>query len=236
MVTGKEDMVEAPEVTEPQEKTYSQEELDAALTEKEEAYKGLQKSIARQAEELGQLRKRATQPSSLSVKRDEIILEEMKRRAQEEGITNPRIAELEGELLREKQRESMETYTSTYREKLNQKIKESGLDPTDEQFDGVWETFDIAYAVDGKFERADKKLDRVLSKPKPEKKEIVVEKDDFTKRLEEEKRKWMEEQGLLATETGGPSASSPSKDNAYAKYVAGDITVEEAKRAGVEFL
>lgn len=62
------------------------------------------------------------------------------------------------------------------------------------------------------------------------------EEDKFQKRLDEEKRKWMEEHGMLESETGGPSASSGSKEDATAKLVAGEITTEQARKLGVSFI
>ena len=62
-----------------------------------------------------------------------------------------------------------------------------------------------------------------------------TEDERFERRLEEEKRKWAEEEGLLTTETGGPSASSMSAQEAKKEYIAGNISDEEAKRRGADF-
>ena len=199
---------------EPQPKTYTQEELDALLGERDKAYQGIQRVVSQKDRKIRELEAPRTQPS----KATKVILEEMEARQTEEGITNPRIAQLRAEIAREEQAEGMETITREWRGKITDKIVNAGLDPSDEAFDDVWESFDVAYAIDGKFERADKKADRILAKVKPvEKKETKPE--DFDKRLEEEKRKWMEEQGLLATDTGGPSAGAKRWEEVRDRYI-----------------
>lgn len=94
------------------------------------------------------------------------------------------------------------------------------------------------YIRAGDFDLAEKKIAKAKSsKPiEPKEKEGEDTEDErFEKRLEEKKREWAEEHGLLTTETGGPSASSMSAQDAKAKYIAGEITAEEAKRRGADF-
>lgn len=82
---------------------------------------------------------------------------------------------------------------------------------------------------------AEKKIDKAEAKMTEEPTESKEPEGTFEKRLEEEKRKWAEEEGLLTTETGGPSASSMSAQEAKKEYIAGNITDEEAKRRGADF-
>ena len=57
-------------------------------------------------------------------------------------------------------------------DKLETLISGAGLGVEDEQFDSVWDRFDQAYYQDGPkgFDIAEKRLERILSKTKPEKK------------------------------------------------------------------
>lgn len=181
-----------------------------AKKDAEETYKGIQRTIAKKDQEIARLRKQAEDRPSTTV--NEAFLEALKA-DNAYGDNNPKIQQLEALLAQEKAKEAqsravadVEAYTNTWREKMEAKITEKGLDPEDEQFADVWEQFDLAHAIDGKFERADKKLDRVLKGVVVEKIEEPV-KDDFEARLKEEKRKWMIEAGLLEKETGEPAGS-----------------------------
>jgi len=82
-----------------------------------------------------------------------------------------------------------------------------GLTEADETY---WE---IRGAVeDGNYKLAELKLKKAAEqKPKPEGAK-QSEEEIFAKRLAEEKRKWMEGQGLLTTETGTPSPGAGKVD------------------------
>lgn len=203
---------------EAQAKTYTQEELDAAKaeikTDADKQYQGIQRVVSQKDQKIKELEAKPTQPS---IGGDDTVLEfllqDRKSKAAELGETDPMIAKLEAELAERKQKQSQgaqlrwqEQVTQQQGEKFDQQIKEAGLDPSDERLDDFHDAFEDA-KEDGKFGKAERKLDRILGKIKPsESKGKETEEDTFAKRLEEEKRKWMEEHGLLATETGGPSA------------------------------
>jgi len=202
-------------------RTFSQGEVDAFVEAARKAeFDRINPTLSAQGIELKKLREQAALPAQRGVSRvDELVLEEMKAREVELGERNPRIAQLEAEIARErqmetiqKQRDAIEGYTNQWRGKLEDKIRGAGENPTDEKFDRVWDAFEIAYVKDGKFERADERLDRILTKIKPSK----PEDETFEKRLDEEKRKWMEEHGLLTSETGLPSASGSPRTKAEA--------------------
>lgn len=264
-MTGEEDKVGAkgdttetqdvPEVTPPttQERTFTQADIEAAIEkardEELQKYKGIQRTIAQKDKEIASLKKLSeSKQSGISLAPYEIMLEEMKTRANELGETNPRITQLETMLNIErrketelKQREAVEQITQTWRDKLETRIAEANLDPKDERFDDMWESFDITYGVDGKFERVEKKLDRILKgvtkevKPESKKTEAPIA-DDIEKkvqaRLAEERRKWMEENNLLEKETGQPSGVSRSWEQTQKDYYEGKISdAEYAKRA-----
>ncbi len=242
---------EVPPV-EPQTKTLTQAELDEiirkARDEELQKYKGIQRTIAKREDEIATLKRKLSEPkeSKSSLATNEIILADMKARQTETGEANPRIAQLEAMLADERRKESLakqqqavEDYTQTWRDKLEEKIVQSGFTPNDEKFDDIWESFDMHYTVDGKFEHVEKKLDRIL---KGVTKEVNTEKttnqpvDEVEKkiqvRLQEEKRKWMKEHNILEVETGQPSASSrniPTKREELVSYVDG-LSSEDYKK------
>lgn len=176
--------------------------------EAEEVYKGIQRTLSKKDTEIQELQKKLSQPSPTGSKFKETVLADMRARATELGEPNPKIAELETELAIEKQQDNerrKDVITQGHREKFEQKIKDAGLDPDNESFDRVWDAVKIARSVDGKFEEAEARLDRVLAKVKPVKVESETE-DKETKLREEIEREVLEKHGLLKTETGGPSA------------------------------
>lgn len=228
MPKGKEEEVPTEEKVEELEtpkETPTEETLEGVKAEAERLKAEVSKlniGLARKEGEVKRLREQQPTPPPPMSRAYEIMLDEMKARQTEFGEGNPRISQLEALLAEEKrkedatkQRQAMEVYSQEWRTKLDTRIKEAGFDPDDEQFDDVNEAFDVAYAVDGKFERAEKKLDRILAKPR-EKGETEEEK--FQKRLETEKREWMKEKGLLTTEEGGPSATSPDDEKIKEAY------------------
>jgi len=252
-MTGKEETVEEEEVQEPQEPeseaqtgTLTQEERDEILKQARdeafEQYKGIQRVIAQKDKEIAALKRLADSKSTTtSLARDEILLAEMKARQTEFGESNPRIAQLETALALERQHDQQaqqemqrEQYTQTWREKLEQRISSSGLDPEGEQFEDFWDYFQDRYRVDGEFERADKKLDRILKGVKPVEKPGVkkenpeVNLDEIRK---EERRKVMDEYGLLETDTSLPSGVNRDFQAIESDFVAGKISDEDYEKA-----
>jgi hypothetical protein len=253
-MTGEEAKVEIKEtqaevkttaVTPEPPKTLTQEEVNQlienatqkARDEEFQKYKGIQRVIAQKDKEIATLKNVSTSyPANTTSNLEpyKVMVEEMEAHARETGETNPRVAQMraliaeeERKTNAEKQRREVEQYTQTWKEKLEAKIAEAGLTPEDEKFDDVWESFDVSYKLDGKFERAEKKLDRILkgvSKVPEVKKTEVKPDDDLEKkvqaRLAEEKRKWMQENHLLETETSAPSAAMKQWKDIEANYIA----------------
>jgi hypothetical protein len=87
------------------------------------------------------------------------------------------------------------------REKIENRIREAGLDPESEKFDNLWTYFELVEAKDGKFEKVHSRLDRMLGVTNPKQKESEV---DLKERL---RRQILEEEGLLSKEKAQPSGS-----------------------------
>jgi len=82
----------------------------------------------------------------------------------------------------------------------------------------------------GRIDKAEEKISKAESTSKSTKEDADVK---FNKRLEEEKRKWMEESGLLKTETGMPSGRGLSDEDFVLKIGSGELemTPDNLKRA-----
>lgn len=207
----------------------TQEEIDALIaTAVEKAHKEefdrVNRLLSQQGADLKRLRDAEGRQPSTETQTMKALINEMERLKDESGDpeSKGRLQALKAQIVYEEQKQGRESYTKTWRDRLEQKIKDANLSPTDEQFDEVWDAFDLTYAVDGKFERADKKLDKVIKAIKPvskEEKPVAKTEKTYTQaELAEEKRKWMEEKGLLKTEPGQPSGASASRKQIIADY------------------
>ncbi len=127
---------------------------------------------------------------------------------------DPRITNLQATLTREEQIARQDILVQDARTKLEQKIEGAGLNAEDERLDTVWDSFDFATNIDGKFERADKRLDRILSKvaPKKEAKKEEVNEEEIA-------RRWMEKKGLLGTDIGSPSGANASYEQTRDAFI-----------------
>lgn len=243
---NEEQNVEEPEA-EPKEQVDYDTKLHEAIAqvkaESEKKYKSLQRVIDKKDKQIQKL----SQPQSQSTKALEAMREELRANDPE----SPRIQVIDAEIERIKkegetlkQMREVEQYTEDWRTKLTGKIEEAGLDPEDDRFDDVWENFELHYQIDGKFDIAERKLDKILKgvnkvAEEPKKEEANLEKI-LEERLKEEKRKWMEENGLTEKETGLPSGTTRTfteeqieamSDKEYAKnresileaYAAGNV-------------
>ena len=214
-----------PEEAITQPKTYTQEELDVLRAEAMEQgraealekYQGIQRGIAIKEKRIKELERRLARPQTSADRRVMSgMLEELDRQAKEAYGSDPeaqsRIARLRGQLLEEEQMQARQTYTQQWRGKLDQKIKEAGFDPSSDMFADVDEAFDVAYAIDGKFERAERKLDRILkATPKKEIKPTIEGKpkpETEDERIARKAKELLIKQGLIPTGASGPSVSS----------------------------
>ena len=179
--------------------------------EAEEAYKGYQRVVSARENEVKELKKRleekpiAAPVTGLSNQ----VIELMERGEYDEA--KKYVALQQQEQTRQAALQRQATTTEGHRQRIRQEIIGAGQDPDDEIFEDVFEAVDLADAWDGKFERADKKLKRVL---KPKLAEAVKQSD-----IEERARQLLEKDNLLVTETGSPSAASQSFKQVRDRYI-----------------
>ena len=214
---------------------------ESGRSEAEEKYKGFQRTVSKRERENAELKKQLEQPNtSSSVGTQELMLEMLK--GQQGDEPNPRVAQLESALAVEKQREAQNTAYKKQqagaldkRSELEQQIIDAGHDPDDEAFEEVFEAWEVANIMDGKFERADRKLARTLKNLKPQE-TTETQTPDIDKIREEVRRQVMEENGLLKTDTGGPSGQGMTWETIQRAYAQGDVSydryAEERRKAG----
>lgn len=104
------------------------------------------------------------------------------------------------------------------RVELEDKIREAGGDPEDIKFDGVWDSWELSSLADGKFERADTRLDKIL-KVKPAETKPVETEDKIRERIE---RETLEKYKLTSPEKTRPSAAGkniPTKMEDFREWV-----------------
>jgi ABC-type nitrate/sulfonate/bicarbonate transport system substrate-binding protein len=89
----------------------------------------------------------------------------------------------------------------------------------------------------GDFDLAEKKLVKAEAKVETQVTDKKQETDEEkTKRMEAEiEKRILTKYNLLDTETGLPAGKAGTKEEAYAKYARGEMTTEEAKKAGITF-
>ncbi len=240
-----EESPETPKADEVLEVTYSKDQAEAIRDEAlKDQYNKLNSSLSSLGAENKRLREQLLQPSDTpsSRKITSGVLDTLDNLVSSSYADDPaaksKIAALRNEAARLEQQEIREvqirkqgTITQGEREKIDQKIRSAGLDPNDEVFDTVNDAFEYARDVNGNFDKAHLRLDRILNKQKPKKEAPEVKEQD----VDESARKMLEEKGLLKTDTGGPSASAMSAQKAMQEYGAGNITAEEAKKRGAKF-
>lgn len=217
----KEEKAPEPEVKEPEGKEDSaQAELDVLKTKLADQEKISQKweteskahqaVVTKKSQELSQLKQRPARTSTPS----KTMLELM----EEQSPGDPRVAELKRQIDAEDALSNWNAKAEEARVKLTEKITSKGGDPDDERFDGVWDSFDLAYSTHGQYEKAHGKADKILSRTKPvEKKE--GEEDKKEDKEAEIARKYLEDKGYLVTETGGPSASASNWKEVQEKFI-----------------
>ncbi len=203
-------------------KVLSLDEVDSLIKKaRQEEFDRLNNLLSRQGAELKRLkeemRPRISQPSFHRDGVTEVMLQEMRDRVKETGEPNPRIAQLEAMLAQEKAREAQladaqwrDEFANQEKEELEQDIKDVGLKPDDPLFDVVWDEWDKDKAH-GAFDRAHRKLDRILrskSKPVQESKVSEPEKKELSSEEKEEiVRQYLISKGRNVTETRNPTAS-----------------------------
>jgi len=211
METGKE--TETTPTAEEQLATLQQ-QIDQVTKERDETKKGLSTAHSRLTEKDLELKKRAELDTRLDG------LEATQRfligALQEKGYAP------DDETLETKKTDYLQQYDNLVSRKKAEREQES-IKAQQEEYnrraDAVYARAKEAYGDDdeslekiedllssGRIDRAEAKLEKAV-KTTDTKKKVESEDERFARRLEEEKRKWMEETGQLESETGVPSAS-----------------------------
>ena len=223
------------ETPEPQEvKTFTQEEVDAIREEikreEQRSIKGLQRVVSKKDQQIQELRRRPAHvedTTTIELQLQSARDAEAERRTTdgEYAKKDPAIPRLEAELARRiaaqetaKMKDYRESIISGEREKLETRITEAGFDPDDERFEDAFEMWDIS-KLDGQFDRAHRKLDRILKTIKTP--EAKAESNAETKRKE-----------MLTKGTGkvdGIAGGGSSSDtNFHKRFASGELPVTQA--------
>lgn len=231
----------------------SKEELDALIAvaaekaklEAQDEYRGIQRTVSKKDREIEELRKRVSQPPETTEDLGiyEAMIADRQGRADYES-NDPVITQLQAKLNAAKQKQTrdnqaryQERVTRESWDKCSKLIEDAGLDLEDEKLDDFHDAFDDAKDT-GRFERAERKLSRILGKVKP--KEKTESEDERIERLadaksEEKLLAKMGKKDMLSTDTIEPSGVGTSATKAMEEYVKGKITAEEAKKRGCVF-
>ena len=197
--------------------------------EAEETYKGIQRVVSAKDKEIADLRKQPERPAGTMSKQIIDLME-----GGEFDKARNLIAVQEQESSRQATIQHQATVTEGHRTRIKQEIVDAGRNPNDEIFEDVFDAIDFAEAVDGKFERVDRKLARTLkANPKKE--------PEPTQSAEEKALAWIKENNpsLLKTETGSPSASGQSNEDFQKAFIRGeyrnklDEYEKEARKRGI---
>ena len=218
MTTGKKEEVEQiPEETLPGKETLpealaepsipTQEELIAQAKEeaRQEAYakalKDYQRQAAKKDQKIDELEKQLAQaPKTVEDDLVEILLQERKGKASEYGEEDTLIPKLEALLAKKKESQKQAQLQAYYKEAdaiYNLAVEAFGEDDVDS-------LYTVRTLIrSGDFDLIRKKIAKVSKEGKKKEPETKEEVSPFVS--EEAKRKWMEEHGLLESETASPS-------------------------------
>jgi len=182
-------------------KSYSQQEVDALKEETKRAeFERMNAVLIQKGVEIKRLEGQLAQTSK-PAEEDlaEILLQERKGKASEYGEEDTLIPKLEGILAKRKEAQK-QAQLQAYYSKADAIYKKAEEAYGEDDVDSLHAIRTLIRA--GDFDLAEKKIAKV--KPKEEKKEAEP-KDTSPFVSEEAKRKWMEEHGLLESETASPS-------------------------------
>jgi len=207
-------------------KSYSQQEVDALKEETKRAeFERMNAVLIQKGVEIkkleGQLAQRA-QPAEDDLA--EILLQERKGRASEYGEEDTLIPKLEGILTKRKEAQRQAQLQAYYSkaDAIYKKAEEAyGEDDVDSLH--TIRTFIRA----GDFDLAEKKIAKASKKEEEPK--TKVDSSPFVS--EEAKRKWMEEHGLLESETSSPSGGSR---RFYIREQIADMSIDEYTKQKAE--
>ena len=203
---------QVPEPT-PEELRASLVEAQAEIERKEEVIKKLQKRKGEALRTRQTTQFTPTPQSTGDIRVLEILLEDKIRQQQETGVPDAMVPIIQAEITAKRQREFQQNQMAQWQARVNQeeatfsqKIDELGLDPDDEKLEDARDAFDMAAKFTGDFERAYRKLDKVVKQVEP-KAEAKAESEETKKQkwIEEGKRQALEEKGVLNIPSGMPS-------------------------------
>ena len=183
-------------------KSYSQQEVDALKEETKRAeFERMNAVLIQKGVEIKRLEGQLAQ-TSRPAEDDlaEILLQERKGRTSEYGEEDTLIPKLEA-LLTKKKEARKQAQLQAYYSKADAIYKKAEEAYGEDDVDSLYAIRTLIRA--GDFDLAEKKIAKV--KPEGEKKEAEPKVDSSPFVSDEAKRKWMEEHGLLESETGGPS-------------------------------
>jgi hypothetical protein len=220
--------LETPEAK-PEEKPISKEEyeeLRSQLTKTQDDYKNIQRVVSKKDEELSKLKDRRDFEEAMLAAIAEQKGQPISEVEQDVRQRTPDLKQ-QYEILR--QRRKQEEYQEKVQSYQRTVEGELGLRPTDDDYDIIQ-----ALVVAGKFEKADRKIEALRTKPEEKPKEEPKESEE--ERIERLAKAKAAE--LLKSESGEPSSGTPKslKEVAIA-YSEGKVTrkdYEKAKReAGI---
>ena len=218
-----EEKVETTEV--PSElKTFTQEEYDTALAQKDSAYQGLQKVINKKDLHIGNLEQNLQGYDGLknTVNRLEIEMAYRKEEPEVEGESKtPNITEIlkqsESRRQTEKNQEQFQKNISDVKEL----IIDAGLDPNDEDFAEA-----EFFATHGNFPLAKKKVKEVIGS-KSSKDTDPKDTETLEEKAEKRAQEILREKGSFRAESATPSGRAGSFQEFEEKFLKGLIPLEE---------
>lgn len=204
-------------------------ERDKILAQKEEAYKGLQRTVNKSNEEL---RKQADLRHEIDSVKDHIKIlaaAYSEKQVVEENIDNipqGKKQDLLGkfEELQKKQefKRQQEALLAQARE-FQSRTEALGLKEVDESYVEIQELVES-----GRFKTADIRLKKLEAAKVPDKKEVPQDDEARINKLVEERlQKLMQEKGLLKTDTAVPSGRAKSREDIIKAYGDNDPSVTE---------
>ena len=208
--------------------TFTQEEVDAMLLEKDKSYQGIQKVVSKKDAEIQRLRKQ-TESSNPTVSNSALLkLIPLIEGLGGDEIDPARKQKLVADLQGVKQSitdDQWQQQVKTRGSEINNLITDASLDPSSKEFRAM-----RAYFKQGSFNEAREEAEEVVARLK-EKTEAVVEPEKKPVKTEEEIRAdVLKEFNLTPVATGGPQAAASTKSQARADYAAGEISTEEYER------
>jgi len=223
--------------TEAETQKLTQEEIDALKAEgieegrelgKKEEFNRTNSLLSEQGAKIKRLEEQLSQPSPSRIKRDELLLDDMKARQTETGEVNPRIAQLEAEIEAERKRDNIaqQAHTKQVQETIGgyqKRVEVLGLGEDDLDY---WEI--KGWVEKGEYKPAELKLRKLEKEKKP------VE-TDKSKETEEDRVKKLVKEGIDAgLKVEMDKRGMLNSDNNLPSGAGGKLTIEQVKKMSPE--